>query len=475
MHLALFGAQILPPPVALLLTLGFIAFLFRRDIRQRPNVTGALWLPVIWMFLIGSKPVSKWLNIIGIPGFVTRAVEEGSSLDALVFLGLITLAIYVLNKRQVNLSEVIRHNAWLTVFILYCFIAIVWSDFPFVSFKRWTKILGHPIMVLIIFTEPDPEEALVRLMKRCAYVILPVSILWIKYYPALGRTASPWGGMTNSGIAGGKNQLGGICSILGLFFLWQFFQILRMEKSSARRNELRLTAGLLLMTGYCLWKAHSATSHLCLLLGVLTMVFLGLRSVNKRTIGAYAAAGILVLVVAQLTFDIYGKVVALSGHESTIEGRGRLWETLLETDTNPILGEGFESYWLGKRAEEIWNMKEFWWRPNQAHNGYLELYLNLGVVGLLIFAGVIFATFWKIRLDFVWNSEWGRFQMACLVAILVHNWTEAGFKGLSLPFFVLFIIAVNYPRFGIGRVAPFLEAYRLDEETELTYSGSNVG
>ena len=58
-----------------------------------------------------------------------------------------------------------------------------------------TKILGHPIMALIVLTEPDFEEALIRLMKRCAYVVVPISILWIKYYPRLGVE------LTTSGLA----------------------------------------------------------------------------------------------------------------------------------------------------------------------------------------------------------------------------------------------------------------------------------
>ena len=116
------------------------------------------------------------------------SVEEGSPLDAWFYFALIAAGFCVLNKRQVRLSEIVRNNAWLIVFLLYCFISIVWSDFPFVAFKRWIKILGHPIMALIVLTEPDPEEALIRLMKRCAYVVVPVSILFIKYYPELGRS-----------------------------------------------------------------------------------------------------------------------------------------------------------------------------------------------------------------------------------------------------------------------------------------------
>src|SRR5438477_13155768 len=129
---------------------------------------------------------------------------------------MIIAGFYVLLKGQVRLSEVVLNNGWLIAFLLYCFISIAWSDFPFVAFKRWIKILGHPIMVLIVLTEPDPEEALISLMKRCAYVIVPVSILFIKYYPQWGRSYDSWSGMQMSnGIAEGKNMLGADCFILG--------------------------------------------------------------------------------------------------------------------------------------------------------------------------------------------------------------------------------------------------------------------
>jgi exopolysaccharide production protein ExoQ len=461
--LALLGT---PPPVALLLTVGFVCFLFRRDFRQRPNVTSALWLPFLWMFLMASKPPLQWLTIAGIP-VSGNSWEEGNPIDAFIFLMLTLAGISVLLRRNVNLGEVVRDNTWLSVFFLYCFLAIFWSDFPFVSFKRWIKILGHPVMALIILSEPDPREAFLRLMKRIAYVVLPVSILWIKYYPELGRAASEWGDVMNCGITQGKNALGAVCMILGCVLVWHLLQVWRTQKSKARRNELYLIIGLLLMAAYLLRKAHSATSWVGLFLSLLTMVLLGLRSVNKKVIGAYVVAGIVLFIIAQLTFDIYGHFVDVSGHEETIEGRGRLWQICLHMDTNPIFGTGFESFWLGERLKKIW--EEVHWNPGQAHNGYLEMYLNLGVLGLLIFLGVLIATFWKIRLDLLRNFEWGRLRMSLLPTILAHNWTEAAFRGLSLTFFLLFIIAISYRKLSVVGEQSFDTAAGL-EEPKLAYS-----
>jgi exopolysaccharide production protein ExoQ len=174
---------------------------------------------------------------------------------------------------------------------------------------------------------------------------------------------------------------------------------------------------------------------------------LGLRFVNKRAIAGYAVVGVVLLVVAQVTFDIFGAVVELSGHGSTIEGRAELWQELLKVPINPVLGTGFESFWLGKRLTDLWALH--WWHPTEAHNGYLETYLNLGVLGLGMMILLLIATFIRCKNDIVHRFEWGRFRIAVLMAVILYNWTEAAFKGLSALWFVFYIIAMEYGR-GFG-------------------------
>jgi exopolysaccharide production protein ExoQ len=432
----------MPPIVALLLTVVFVGYLFRRDFEEQPNVTRALWIPIAWMLIIGSRFVSMWLDTFGVPvGGIS--LEEGSPIDAAVFLILIVSAARILVRRQVRLSEIVRENQWLAIFFVYCFIAISWSDFPFVAFKRWIKIIGHPLMVLILFTEPDPEEAVARLMKRCAYILIPVSVLFIKYYPEFGRSYDVWSGMPSScGITTNKNELGYVCLVLGLFFGWNLLKTLREETGKRRRNELVLTIGFLSMIWWLLYMARSATSLISLVVGMLTLIFLGLPFVNKRRVGTYALIAVSLMLMSELLFGVSAQALKVLGRDSTLTDRTEVWHDVLQIHINPILGAGFESFWLGERREKMW--AKWNWEPNQAHNGYLETYLNLGFVGLIILIALLLATFWRCRRELLVNFEFGRYRLGFLAATIVYNCTEASFKALSLMWFVFHIIAMEY-------------------------------
>src|SRR5256885_16829795 len=108
----------LPPSIAAVLTVGFIVFLFRRDTREKLDVSGALWLPLLWFVITCSRGFSEWLNIFGLPVSGAMSVEEGSPLDAWFYFVLIAAGIYLLNKRQVPLFYNGVHNGWVIAFFV---------------------------------------------------------------------------------------------------------------------------------------------------------------------------------------------------------------------------------------------------------------------------------------------------------------------------------------------------------------------
>ena len=108
-------------------------------------------------------------------------------------------------------------------------------------------------------------------------------------------------------------MLGADCLILGFFFFWHLLQTWQTERNTQRRNELRLIVGFLIGILWLLRQAHSATPSISLFVGVLVVVFVGIRSINKNFIGTYMLAALVLLAAAELAFGISGQFVRDSG------------------------------------------------------------------------------------------------------------------------------------------------------------------
>jgi exopolysaccharide production protein ExoQ len=456
----------MPPALALVFTFALIFYLFWRESREKNGVSSAIWIPIFWFLINGSKLVTQWLAVLGV--YVgTSSLEDGSPIDAAIHFGMILAGLYVLKQRSVNLSEFVRNNRWLTIFLIYCLVSILWSEFPFVALKRWIRILGHPIMALVVLTDPNPKEAFRAVMKRSAYVLVLLSVLLIKYFPQYGRGFDAWTGMAvNCGVANSKNELGDICMIFGLFFFWNTLQGLQIRNRKARYAELILNVGFMVAICWLLHMSSSATSLACAAIGMIMIWVLGLRLVNKRLIALYVLVGILALAAAEPIFGIYGGVLNLLGRDATLTGRSEVWHDALMLQPDPLFGAGFESFWLGKRLDTLW--EKWWWHPNQSHNGYIETYLNLGYVGVALLAGMIIGTFGKTRRTLLTNFEFGRLRLGFLFVILAYNFTEATFKNIHPLWTVFYLIATDYPKVGASRSRRrFRSVYRDEKKTVL--------
>jgi len=433
----------MPPKIATLLTIVLILFLFIWESRKGEKVSSALWLPVMWMAITGTRFVGQWLNLGGWND--GNNYQDGSLIDALYFSSLIIIGICVLVSRRIILSKILKNNRWLVVFFAYCFLSITWSDFPFIAFKRYIKILGHPVIALIIITDPNPLNALRTVMKRCAFLMMPLSVLFIKYYPEYGRYFDNWTGQAyNSGAMLNKNELGYGCMLFGIFFFWNLLIASRIKNWRAKIAELLLSIGFLYMIGWLWHMAQSATALTTFLIGVVTIIILGFRIINKNFVGTYLIITILLATWAELNFDIYEEIIELLGRDPTLTDRTEIWGDALALVNNPIFGMGFESFWLGPRLDTLWS--KWWWQPNQAHNGYIETYLNLGAMGVFLLFGLIVSTFRKISRQLITEYDFSRLRLGVLFAILFYNHTEAAFKAVHLVWTVFHIIAIDYPK-----------------------------
>ncbi|MBI4684777.1 MAG: O-antigen ligase family protein [Nitrospirae bacterium] len=440
----------MPPKIALILCIIFIVYLFRIDIKRDSKVSYALWIPLIWLLITGSRPISLWLNLAPILDSPDDYLE-GSPVDRALYFGLILAGLFILLKRKILVVQFAKDNPWIFLYFLYGFISILWSDYPLVSFKRWIKFaIGNSIMVLIILSEHYPLEAIKTLIRRCAYVLIPLSIVLYKYYPHLGRRYHSMSGkLTITGVSYSSNLLGTLCLICGFVLVWNLLSIWKERKISSDKKKIYAHILLLAMTFWLLWNADAATSSLSLIAGMCVMLGLRMPAIreNIQSIGRFITVIFFLFLPLIFLVDFSAFLSAsvdVTGHSQTFWGRTQLWKELITMVPNPLTGVGFESFWLGDRIAKLW--EKHWWRPTEAHNGYIEIYLNLGWIGLFLLAGFIVSAYGKIRRLLLSDFDYGRFQMGFFIMIILYNITEAAFKGIHLMFIFLLFIGIEYPR-----------------------------
>jgi len=128
------------------------------------------------------------------------------------------------------------------------------------------------------------------------------------------------------------------------------------------------------------------------------------------------------------------------GRNSTLTGRTLLWQAILSLKINPLLGVGYESFWLGSRVEDISKITGLW--PNEAHNGYLEILITLGWIGIALLALVIMTGYLNVIKKFRRDLTVGGLSLAFFVAALAYNFTEAAFK-MTHPLWIMFLWAIT--------------------------------
>jgi O-antigen ligase len=315
-----------------------------------------------------------------------------------------------------------------------------------VSFKRWIKDLGNVVMVLVILTEIDPVEAARTVLLRCTYLILPFSLVYIKYYPAQGRYYDQWTGTAYyCGVTGNKNALGMSLFVGALVLLWKITDLWSERKG---RNPDKtgllihlLMAGLVL---YLLKLAHSSTALVCSVLGASVMLAMKLPVLRSKVsrFGLYSAAAALLLFLVNTTFDLGAAFVELVGRDLTFTGRTDIWKLVLSEEINPLIGVGFYSFWMGDRVDHL--SEAFFYKLNQAHNGYLETYLNTGYIGVALLLVALGMGINRVKKSVVAGSAYGALRLAFIATILFYNMTEATFDRLNLVWFVLLLALTDY-------------------------------
>jgi O-antigen ligase len=159
--------------------------------------------------------------------------------------------------------------------------------------------------------------------------------------------------------------------------------------------------------------------------------------------------------IMELAFDMKDTMIAMLGRRPDLTTRVPMWEDLLSMVRNPLLGFGYESFWLGDRLiymENKWGIKQ------QAHNGYLEMYLNMGLIGVFFIVGWIVSGLRKGNRYLDIDYPAAVLRLCFIVIVAVYNWTEATFYGNTNMWLLFFFGVMDMGR-GTNKNMPSLTAY----------------
>lgn len=426
------------PTLAFIICTIFVLYMLRLDRKQSPGVSFAFWIPTIWFLVISSKPLSIWFQTGG------ATIEEGNPLDRIFLTIVLCLGLIILVKRKFNWSNLIKDNIWLFLLLGFMLFSCIWADAPFISFKRWIRGLIAIIMVAVIASEQSPLKAIESLFRRSVYILIPFSYICINYFPEYGRIyVHHSGDLMWTGLAMHKNTLTQLCVFAVFFLIWTFIRRREGQSIAASRCQTYLEVLILLLALYLMggpyhMPTYSATATSALIIGISILFFFRW----KKKWGGIPGTFILMILVAVII--IYGTVTpfigklsiwdvsSLVGREDNLTGRADVWRQLIPVAMQqPLLGYGFAGFWTTNAREEF--------DISGSHNGYLDLILELGFIGLLLYTLFIISNIRKAQRVLVNNFDWGVFWVCSLVIALVSNITEALFSTFESRMMVVII------------------------------------
>jgi O-antigen ligase len=188
---------------------------------------------------------------------------------------------------------------------------------------------------------------------------------------------------------------------------------------------------MIAMSFWLLFHSDSATSIICLIVSIALMALSRSDMIAGQPgrIITFLIVTIPTVIILELAFDLKSILLNLLDRDPTYTTRVPMWEFLSQMAVNSFIGAGYQSFWLGERLVSIW---DFTGRTiNQAHNGYLEQYLNLGYLGLAFIVAILVSGVVKVK-NQLYSDYPAGILCLCLIAIaLLYNFTEAAFYGIN--------------------------------------------
>jgi len=463
--------------------LAFSWWVLRKQLASEEGFSAALWLPTIWIFRCASRSIDYWLEGRGMElATLNGTVRDTEHADA-IFLGVLVLMAYtVLARRRLPWAQIIRANVWLFVLFGYIGVSCLWAGDIGTSLKRYFRTSGDLAMALIVLTEARPMAAFMAAVCRAAVLYVPLSVVLCKYFPNLGRLQSKSWNSPDMwlGVSSHKNTLAAFLMLAVFCYLWRLWKARQGEVQLVKLGRPRwlcMEVIYLGMAGCLILYSRCRSSTAIIAIGMACLVFF----LFEKS-GPYARAfffRLLVLALLAGAVQIFSYVftggsfaellLAIQGKSVDLTGRTEYWPVLIHLGfDSPIFGAGYGGFWTSQMQEYFLAISKWGFLPD-AHNGYIETFLELGLVGLSLLLMVLVSAIRCSFRELSTNFERARVRLGFLSAILLHNYAEASFPIDNKILWVAFLaVALNpgaQPSDPSGSEAPLMVT--VEESSEM--------
>jgi exopolysaccharide production protein ExoQ len=369
---------------------------------------------------------------------------EHNTLNTVLYcLVLLIGALLVLYHRR-EMVPILINTKVVWLFMAWAVVSVAWSVDPDLAVRRLIQFAAPVLVALYAAARFDPSTA-IKLTGWCYFGVVVTSALVSVVWPDLGqmkdnainidmvegsRLAGDW-----QGILGHKNGLGFVTLGSAQVFIWRWL---------VEKDRRWLFGGIILFGVFVTYKSHSTTSLLLvgLSLGMFIIIRMSEAAPRLRALIVFVAVIAVVIGILMVT-TMRQEMTALVGKDATLTGRLPIWEVLVthSIPARPLLGYGFNTYFTPSNPEYLRLVEIVDWPAPHAHNGYLNLAVELGIPGALLGVFILLRMIaGAMRRLHDQSAPWAEFMFVFGAVSLVLNCVEATVLRLGddLTFVLLF-------------------------------------
>ncbi len=361
----------------------------------------------------------------------TRAATDGSLIMEVIWFVVYVVVVIRLIPHYRRIVALVRANKTLMLLVLLAICSVFWSEFPGLTLRRGVALLATTLIGIDFAVRYSVRDQ-VRIVCTVLGVVVLLGIITRIISPGLipsgDYKSDAW-----HGLLGYKNEWAGLVVLAAA-------AVLSWSRSSFRGF---IFIAALTLSAFVLVAATQSIGAMVVLAVILllTNLFPALRWRWKSLAVAAIASTLIVLPLSYFLFQNFDKVTDTVGRDPSLTGRTDLWELAFSSiGKRPLYGYGYSAFWdadspIANRIREEVN-----WDAPHAHNGFIDLTLELGVVGLLLLvASYLIAT--RRAMDYFRRGveQEAMWPLVYLTFFFMHQLTEGGIVTGNSIYWILYV------------------------------------